>query len=203
MEGRVEVCQDGDWGTVCDDGWTTVDANIACRQLGFSNSGENDMILVVIVHSSLFLALTRLPHCLQVTGQVCPVQGPHLAFHLFTLFPLHAERGPGYESKCVLVNIICRSYAFLFTDATAYSGARFGQGSSLIITLDEVSCTGEETSLFSCMHTTSHDCTHTEDAAVLCSTRELNFFIIIRNNSSLLQECIRPGACSYALLLLI
>lgn len=122
---------------------------------------------------------------------VCPVQGPHLAFHLFALFQLHVERGPGYESKCVLVNIICGSYAFLCTDATAYSGARFGQGSSLIITLDEVSCTGEETSLFSCMHTTSHDCTHTEDAAVLCSTRELNFFTIIRNNSSLLQECIR------------
>ena len=39
--GRLDVCYDGIWGSVCNEMWTDLDVRVACNQLGLPSTGES------------------------------------------------------------------------------------------------------------------------------------------------------------------
>ena len=39
-QGRVEMCKDNRWGTVCSLGWDNADAEVVCRQLNIQSGQE-------------------------------------------------------------------------------------------------------------------------------------------------------------------
>ena len=47
-QGIVEICYNSKWGYICDDEWGINEHKVACRQLGFGDSGNHRIANTIV-----------------------------------------------------------------------------------------------------------------------------------------------------------
>ncbi|KAH0506619.1 Deleted in malignant brain tumors 1 protein [Microtus ochrogaster] len=195
-QGRVEIFYQGSWGTVCDDGWDTNDANVVCRQLGCGwavsapgnarfGQGTGSIVLddVACTGHEYYLASCShrgwLSHNCghqEDAGVICsglPLRlvngGDRCQGRVEVLYQGYWGTVCDDSWDIQDAEVVCRQLGCGHS-VSAPGGARFGQGSGNIL-LGAVYCSGQEPYLSSCEHDGwyNHDCGHREDAGVVCS----------------------------------
>uniref|UniRef100_A0AAX7VDU9 SRCR domain-containing protein n=1 Tax=Astatotilapia calliptera TaxID=8154 RepID=A0AAX7VDU9_ASTCA len=193
--GRVEIYHNNRWGTVCDDGWDLNDAEMVCRQLDCGpalnatrsahfGEGTGQIWLADVSCSGSESSLTDCRHrgfglhdCRhgEDAGVICSeirLTGPQSTRCSGRVEIYHNNRwGTVCDDGWNLndAEVVCRELG-CGSALEATQSAHFGEGTGQIW-LDDVTCSGSESSLTQCQHRGfgTHDCTHQKDAGVICS----------------------------------
>ncbi|XP_034406435.1 scavenger receptor cysteine-rich domain-containing group B protein [Cyclopterus lumpus] len=194
-QGRVEVLYKNIWGTVCDDNWDLINANVVCRQLGCGQAitVKNQAYFgygsgpILLDNVECIGFEPQLSDCANLgwgqhncghhedAGVICArmvrlVGGQHECEGRVEMYS-----NSGWGTVCddawdlPDARVVCRQLGC--GEASAARGeAFFGPGSGTIL-LDNLKCSGAEASLQECSHISwnVHNCDHSEDASVTCS----------------------------------
>ncbi|XP_046863502.1 deleted in malignant brain tumors 1 protein-like, partial [Xenia sp. Carnegie-2017] len=197
-KGRVEVFYNGEWGTICDDGWDINDAKVVCRQLGYDyyfrallrrnvprGSGRIwlDDVQCVGNESNISSCSHRewgLHNCRHYkdAGVQCSVfnsvrlRGPESSIGRGRVDVFYnGEWGTICDDGWDIndAKVVCRQLGYDYA-GRALLGGNVPHGSGRIW-LDKVRCVGNENNILSCSHSGwgSHNCTHDKDAGIQCS----------------------------------
>lgn len=54
MEGRVEICFNNTYVSICGDRWDTLEARVVCRQLGYNSDSKGHLYSCTLIYKSPF-----------------------------------------------------------------------------------------------------------------------------------------------------
>ena len=178
LTGRIEIYYNGQWGTICGDGWDINDANVVCKQLGFKQAtkafgsaihgqGSGPIWMDDVACSGGESFLYACPHCgwgindcthSQDASVQCSNGSPlvrlvnggasHGRVEVYHSGQWGTVCDDGWDIKDS--RVVCRQLGF----SGALSGpccAAYGEGADLFW-LDDVARGGAESSLFDCAH---------------------------------------------------